>query len=154
MRDKNEVNLRGRLGQSAPKYTAGTGTAQSRAAFSLCTNQTYVKADGTEVERATWHNVVVWGKAADNAAKYLVAGQQVEVGGRIQNREYEDKEGNTRYISEIVAQNIEYGAKPKSVTASASAPETPIATKQQKTVVRKRENAAQVTLDVDGSDPF
>ena len=145
MRDRNEANLRGRIGKSAPRYTAATSTAQSRAAFSLCTNQTYVKADGTEVERATWHNVVVWGKAADNAAKYLVAGQQVEVSGRIQNREYEDKEGNTRYVTEVVANNIEYGRKP-GVTASATPAATPTATpaatptvtKRQQTTVRRK----------------
>lgn len=154
MRDKNEVNLRGRLGQEPPRYTAANGTVQSRASFSMCTNETYIKKDGTEVEKPTWHDVVVWGKTADNAAKYLVAGQQVEVAGKIQNREYQDSEGKNRRVKEIVAQNIEYGAKPKTATVTASAGETPIATKRQQTVVRKRIEGDQLELETDGTDPF
>jgi single-strand DNA-binding protein len=150
MRDKNEANLRGRLGAEAPKYTASNGEVQSRASFSICTNYTYVTKDGTEKSKPEWHRVVVWGKAADNAAKYLVAGQQVEVNGRIQNREYEDKEGNTRYVTEVVASNIEYGRKPQAVTATAAPSPTPqVATPaptRQQTVVRRR-GAPQITLE-------
>lgn len=135
MRDRNEVNLRGRLGK-APQYTAGNGTVQSRAALSVCTNYTYVAKDGTEKSRSEWHNVVIWGKTADNAAKYLIGGQQVEVNGRLQRREYEAKDGSTRQVTEIVANQIEYGLKPKSAIATATA--EPVAAKRQQTVVRRK----------------
>lgn len=149
MRDKNEVSLRGRLGK-APQYTAANGTVQSRASFSLCTNYTYVTKDGTEKSVPEWHNVVVWGAAADNAAKYLVGGQQVEVNGRLRRREYE-AEGETRRVTEVVANNIEYGAKPKTASAPAATPATqagPVVVKRQQTVVRKK-SASQIVLDED-----
>lgn len=152
MRDKNEANLRGRLGAEAPKYTASNGNVQSRASFSICTNYTYVTKDGTEKSKPEWHRVVVWGKAADNAAKYLVAGQQVEVNGRLQNREYEAKDGTTRYVTEVVASNIEYGRKPQTAATTAAPVATPEArptvTKRQQTVVR-RKGSQQITLEED-----
>lgn len=153
MRDKNQVIIRGRLGDQ-PKYTAGSGTSNSRASLNVCTNYEYTNAKGEEVSVPQWHNVVVWGKSADNASKYLIKGQQVEVTGRLQTREYE-AEGQTRRVTEIVADAVEYGLKPKTaegqVSAKASAP---IATKRQETVVRKKPSA-QTELDVDGGkDPF
>jgi single-strand DNA-binding protein len=147
MRDKNEVSLRGRLGK-APQYTAGSGTVQSRASFSLCTNYTYVTKDGTEKSVPEWHNVVVWGTAADNAAKYLIGGQQVEVNGRLRRREYEDNEGTTRRVTEVVANNIEYGAKPKAAAATPVAESRPVAVKRQQTTVR-RKVSPQIVLDED-----
>ena len=150
MRDKNQVDLRGRLGD-APKYLEAKEGNQSLASFSLCTNYVYVTKDGVEKTKSDWHDVVVWGKAADNAAKFLVKGQTVEVAGRLQRREYEDKEGNTRQKTEVVATQIEYGNKPKAVTASA-AEETPIATKRQQTLIRQRETVNPEVSDE--SDPF
>ena len=147
MRDKNEVSLRGRLGK-APQYTAASGTVQSRASFSLCTNYTYVTKDGTEKSVPEWHNVVVWGAAADNAAKYLIGGQQVEVNGRLRRREYEGSDGETRRVTEVVANNIEYGAKPKAAVAAPVAEARPVAVKRQQTVVRKKA-APQIVLDED-----
>jgi single stranded DNA-binding protein len=150
MRDKNQVDLRGRLGDT-PKYLEAKEGNQSLATFSVCTNYVYVTKDGVEKTKSDWHDVVVWGKAADNAAKFLVKGQTVEVNGRLQRREYEDKEGNTRQKTEVVATQIEYGNKPKSVTASATE-ETPIATKRQQTLIRQK--GAEDSQSTDGSDPF
>jgi len=151
MRDKNQVIIRGRLGDQ-PKFTAGNGNTNSRASLSVCTNYEYTNAKGEEVSVPQWHNVVVWGKSADNASKYLVKGQQVEVTGRLQTREYET-EGQTRRITEIVADAVEYGLKPKETQVTAKAAE-PIATKRQQTVVRKK-GSSQIELDVeDGGDPF
>ena len=150
MRDKNEVSLRGRLGK-APQYTASNGGVQSRASFSLCTNYTYVTKDGTEKSVPEWHNVVVWGAAADNAARYLIGGQQVEVNGRLRRREYEDNEGATRRVTEVVASNIEYGAKPKAATATVVAETRPTVVKRQQTTVR-RKTSPQIILDED--DPY
>lgn len=149
MRDKNHTELRGRLGD-APKYLEAKEGNQSLATFSVCTNYTYVTKDGVEKTKSDWHDVVVWGKAADNAAKFLVKGQTVEVTGRLQRREYEDKEGITRQKTEVVATQIEYGNKPKAVTASAG--EAPIATKRQQTLIRQRETVNPETSGE--SDPF
>jgi len=148
MRDKNEVSLRGRLGK-APQYTASNGTVQSRASFSLCTNYTYVTKDGTEKSVPEWHNVVVWGATADNAAKYLIGGQQVEVNGRLRRREYEGSDGETRRVTEVVASNIEYGAKPKAAALAAPVAEArPVAAKRQQTIVRKKASP-EIFLDED-----
>jgi len=152
MRDKNQVIIRGRLGDQ-PKYTAGNGTSNSRASLNVCTNYEYTNAKGEEVSVPQWHNVVIWGKSADNASKFLIKGQQVEVTGRLQTREYET-EGQTRRITEIVADAVEYGLKPKATETQVTAKAEPIATKRQQTIVRKTPSA-QVKLDVDGpSDPF
>lgn len=147
MRDRNEVNLRGRLGK-APQYTPAAGNVQSRASLSVCTNYTYVAKDGTEKSRPEWHNVVVWGKTADNAAKYLVGGQQVEISGRLQRREYEANDGTTRQVTEVVASQIEYGLKPKAVTATPEAKSQPVATKRQQTVVRRKAQTEEPTIFV------
>lgn len=152
MRDKNQVIIRGRLGDQ-PKYTSGNGTTNSRASLSVCTNYEYTNAKGEEVSVPQWHNVVVWGKSADNASKYLIKGQQVEVTGRLQTREYET-EGQTRRITEIVADAVEYGLKPKTETQVAAKASEPIATKRQQTVVRKKPSS-QIKLDIqDDEDAF
>jgi single-strand DNA-binding protein len=155
MRDKNEVSLRGRLG-NAPKYVAGAEGNQSRASLSVCTNYTYVTKDGTEKSRSEWHDVVIWGKAADNAAKYLVTGLQVEVSGRLQRREYEAKDGTTRRVTEVVATQIEYGTKPKAATnESAVKAAGPVVASRQQTSVRRRATEPTIEIEAeDGADPF
>lgn len=138
MRDKNHTELRGRLGDK-PKYKAGTDNSQSRASFSMCTNYEYRTRDGEKKTRQEWHRVVVWGKAADNASKYLVKGQQVEVAGRNVRREYVDKEGTKRIELEVHASQIEYGNKPKGYVADEEEEEeTPIVKKKQTTSVRRK----------------
>lgn len=136
MRDMNETRIRGRLGET-PTLTAATDSVSARSTLRVCTNYDYVNAKGEKVSLPTWHRVVVWGKPAENASKYLVKGQQVEITGRLQTREYE-KDGKIQRITEIVAENVEYGQKPKDTVVSASN-ETPIVVKkQQQTVVRKK----------------
>lgn len=144
MRDKNQVVIRGRLGD-APAFTEASETVSARGTLRVCTNYEYVNAKGEQMSIPQWHRVVVWGKPAENASKYLVKGQQVEVTGRLQTREYE-KDGKVQRITEIVAENVEYGQKPKEVTVTASN-ETPIAKKQQQTLVRKKGSS-------DESDPW
>jgi len=144
MRDMNETRIRGRLGET-PILTAATDSVSARSTLRVCTNYDYVNAKGEKVSLPTWHRVIVWGKPAENASKYLVKGQQVEITGRLQTREYE-KDGKLQRITEIVAENVEYGQKPKEVTVTASN-ETPIAKKQQQTLVRKKGSS-------DESDPW
>lgn len=75
--------------------------------FSVATSETWTdKADGTKQERTEWHNIVAWRSLAELCAKYLVKGKMVYLDGKIQTRNYEDKDGVKRYITELVADNM------------------------------------------------
>ncbi len=65
-------------------------------------------AEGTRQERTEWHNVVVWGKQAESCGQYLQKGRQVYVEGSIRTRQYDDKEGNKKYITEVIAQRVQF----------------------------------------------
>jgi single-strand DNA-binding protein len=139
MRNKNRVELRGFLGAD-PKLTT-TETGRSRATLSLCTNYEYTNKDGETVSKPEWHRIVVWGKAAENAAKYLSKGSEAEIDGRLTTREYELK-GETRYITEVVANEINYGRRPQQaetkVAAPAAKPAAPVARTVTRTTVRRK----------------
>jgi single-strand DNA-binding protein len=64
--------------------------------------------EGKRQERTEWHNIVVWGKQAENCGQYLAKGRQVYIEGSIRSRSYDDKEGNKRYVTEIVAQRVQF----------------------------------------------
>ncbi len=110
-RTLNKVMLIGRLG-AAPelRYTAaGTPVAS----FSLATNTPTKNQDGTLGENTDWHSIVVWEKLAETCNEYLQKGSQVYIEGRIQYRTYEDREGQKRYKTEVVAnQMIMLDSKP------------------------------------------
>ncbi len=97
--------LIGRLGGDPElRYTQG-GTAVSR--FSLATNETWKdKQTGENRDKTTWHKVVVWGRMAEVVSEYLAKGRQVYVEGRIENRSWEDNEGQKKYITEINADKV------------------------------------------------
>ena len=71
------------------------------ARFSVATNEVYRNAKGEKVTETQWHNLVVWGKMADIAEKYLAKGREVLIEGKIVNRSYNDKEGQKKYVTEI-----------------------------------------------------
>lgn len=100
----NKVIIVGRLGQDPETRQAGQNTV---ATMSVATSEVWMK-DGQKQERTEWHRVVVWGKQAENCAKYLSKGRQVYVEGRLQTRSWEDKEGQKRYTTEIVAGQIQF----------------------------------------------
>jgi single-strand DNA-binding protein len=64
--------------------------------------------DGQRQERTEWHNVVVWGKQAETCGQYLSKGRQVYVEGSIRTRQYDDKDGNRRYMTEVIAQRVQF----------------------------------------------
>ena len=72
------------------------------AKFSVATNESYRDESGKEVKETMWHNLIVWGKQADIAAKYLKKGSEVAIEGKLSNRNYTDKEGVKRYVTEII----------------------------------------------------
>ncbi|MFH6982591.1 single-stranded DNA-binding protein [Marinoscillum sp. 108] len=95
---KNSVQLIGRLGNDPQVRTFDSG--KKMATFSLATNETYLNAKGEKVEDTQWHNIVIWGKKADIAEKYLKKGSEVAVQGKLINRSYESN-GEKKYITEI-----------------------------------------------------
>jgi len=101
---KNRVNLIGRLGQDPETKTTESGKKVTH--FTLATDDGYKNTEGQKVNETTWHNIVAWNGLADLADKYLKKGRQVAVEGRIVYRTYEDKKGTTRYITEIVLNDL------------------------------------------------
>jgi len=80
--------------------------------FSIATNENYNNEKGEKVTETYWHNIVAWGKLAGVAEKYLQKGSEVAIEGKLTNRNYTDKEGNKKYVTEIVANEILFlGAK-------------------------------------------
>jgi single-strand DNA-binding protein len=106
MASVNKVILIGRLGRDPElRYTQG---GQAVANFTLATNERYSNKSGEQQERTEWHRIVAWGKTGELCAQYLSKGRNVYVEGRLQTREWEDKEGQKRTTTEIVAQNVTF----------------------------------------------
>src|SRR5258705_7599327 len=100
----NKTILVGRLGRDPEtRFTAG-GTAVAN--FSIATDETFKDKNGEKQKRTEWHKIIVWGKQAEIAQQYLKKGAMVFIEGRIQSREWEDKEGQKRTSFEIVANNF------------------------------------------------
>ena len=106
----NKAILIGNLGKDPElRYTA-SGTAV--ASFSIATTERFKNRNGEQQERTEWHNIVAWGPLAEICGKYLVKGKQVYIEGRIQSRSYDDRDGNKRYITEIVANEMKMLGRP------------------------------------------
>ena len=100
----NKVILVGRLGRDPE--TRYTGGGQAVANFSMATDETYKDKNGERQKRTEWHKIVVWSKLAEIAQQYLKKGSLLYLEGRIQTREWQDKEGQKRTTTEIVATNF------------------------------------------------
>ena len=100
----NKAILVGNVGKDPEVRHLDGGVSVAR--FTLATSETYKNKAGEQVKNTEWHNIVAWRQLADLAEKYIRKGNQIYVEGKITNRQYDDKEGNKRYISEIVADNI------------------------------------------------
>ncbi len=101
---RNSVQLIGRLGIDPKSFEFDGG--KMKTTFSMATSDFYNDKEGKRVEETQWHNVVAWGGIAKIAADYLAKGKEIALSGKLTNRSYEDKEGNKRYITEIVANEI------------------------------------------------
>ena len=101
---KNFVILIGRLGKDPELKTTASG--QAVCTFSLATSEKFKDKSGSRQEKTAWHNIVVWSKSAEFASKYLCKGTEVCIDGRIEYREWTDKEGNKRNTTDIVCNNI------------------------------------------------
>jgi single-strand DNA-binding protein len=76
--------------------------------FTVATTDRWKDKQGNQQEKTEWHKIVVWGKQAENCERYLSKGRKVSVRGSIQTRDWEDKDGNKRYTTEIVGQEVEF----------------------------------------------
>ena len=105
MASLNKVMLIGNLGKDPELRHTGSGMAV--ATFSLATSERYKnKQSGEWEEKTEWHNVVLWGKQAETAGQYLAKGKTVYIEGRLQTRKWQDRDGNTRYSTEVVGESM------------------------------------------------
>tara|TARA_R110000764_G_scaffold148376_1_gene236276 strand:+ start:3406 stop:3828 length:423 start_codon:yes stop_codon:yes gene_type:complete len=105
MANENIINIVGTIGKEPElRYTtSGRGICS----FSVATNRKWKNKQNDKWEEETcWHNIVAWAELGENAAASLVKGNRVMVSGRLSNRSYDDREGNKKYITEIIADNI------------------------------------------------
>jgi single-strand DNA-binding protein len=100
----NKVILVGRLGRDPE--TRYTGGGQAVANFSMATDESYKDKNGERQKRTEWHKIVVWSRQAEIAQQYLKKGSLIYLEGRLQTREWQDKEGQKRTTTEIVATNF------------------------------------------------
>ena len=96
---KNKVQLIGNLGSSPEVRNTENGKKLVR--FSVATNESYRNSKGEKVTETQWHNLIAWGNVAEIAQKYLTKGSEVAIEGKLVSRNYTDKEGNKKYITEI-----------------------------------------------------
>jgi single-strand DNA-binding protein len=100
----NKVILIGNLGKDPEVRHTPSGAAVAN--FSIATNESWNNREGQREERTEWHRVVAFGKLADICGQYLKKGKQVYIEGRLQTRSWEDRDGNKRYTTEVVASNM------------------------------------------------
>ena len=100
----NKVILIGNLGRDIElRYTSG-GTAV--ATLNMATPDFWNDKSGQRQEKTAWHRIVLWGKTAESLAEYLLKGRQIYVEGRLQTRQWDDKDGNKRYTTEVKADRL------------------------------------------------
>ena len=100
----NKVILVGNLGKDPITQDIGNGV--KKATFSLATSESLLSRDGTKTEHTEWHNIILWRGLADIAEKYLRKGHTVYIEGRLRSRQYDDKDGNKKYITEVLCDNL------------------------------------------------
>ena len=101
---KNKVQLIGHLGADPEIKTFDSGKKNVR--LSLATSENYKSANGEKVEQTQWHNLIGWGKTADIAEKYLHKGSELAIEGKLSYRSYDDKNGDKKYITEIMINEL------------------------------------------------
>lgn len=100
----NKAILIGNLGKDPETKHLDGGNAVCN--FSLATSETFKNKQGEKVSKTQWHNIVMWGKLAEIADKYLKKGSKVYLEGKIETRSWDDKDGNKRYMTEIIADTM------------------------------------------------
>ncbi len=101
---KNQVQLIGNVGQAPEIKVLDNG--RKLAKFSLATNETYRAASGEKIEQTQWHRLVAWGRTAEFIENYVSRGRRIAIQGKLNNRSYTDGDGHTRYITEVVVDEV------------------------------------------------
>lgn len=101
---RNHVQLLGNLGQDVTLSTFDSGS--TKASFSLATTDYYKDKSGEKVQDTQWHNIIAWGKGAEIMSQSLSKGSKVLIKGKLVSRSYEDKDGQKKYITEILAKEF------------------------------------------------
>jgi single-strand DNA-binding protein len=101
---KNKVQLIGHVGQDPEIKTLEGG--RKVANLSIATNEVYYKDNGDKVEKTEWHRVSVWGKLADIIESYVTKGKEIAIQGKLTHRSYDDKDGQKRYVTEVIANEL------------------------------------------------
>lgn len=117
----NKAILIGNLTRDPEQRALPSGVAVTN--FSIATNRVYKDQDGNRQESTDYHNVVVFGRQAENCAQYLKKGQSVYIEGRIQTRSWE-QDGQKKYRTEIVAERVQFGPKSGSMSGTPSSDES------------------------------
>ena len=105
MASVNKVILLGNLGSDPEVRYTPSGKAVAN--FSLATSEQWTNKDGEKEEKTEWHRIVAWARLGEICGEYLTKGSQVYIEGRIQSRSWEDRDGNKRYTTEIIAQAMQ-----------------------------------------------
>ena len=100
---KNRVQLIGHVGQEPEIKNLESGRVAN---FTIATNENYTNTKGEKVEQTEWHRVSAWGKTVVIIEKLLTKGSHVAIEGKLTHRSYDDKDGNKRYITEVVANEL------------------------------------------------
>lgn len=162
MASVNKVLIMGNLGQDPElRYTQSQTAVVT---LNVATTDTWTK-DGQRQEQTEWHRVIVWNKQAENCAKYLAKGRSVFIEGKLQTRSWDDKNGQKRYTTEIVASNVQflpnaggastkntssYGASAQNNSSKSAAPDTNYFPQAQQTAQEPKahENAMDALDDI------
>src|SRR5690606_3998113 len=102
---RNKVQLIGNLGAKVEIKTLESGKIVGH--VTMATNETYKNQQGEKITETTWHNLVIWGKPAEILSKYTDKGSEVGIEGKITNRSYADKNGEKKYVTEIVVNDLD-----------------------------------------------
>lgn len=119
----NKVILIGRL--TKDPEVRNTPSGQSVASLSLATNRVWKDKNGQKQEQTEFHNVVLWGRLAEIAGQYLTKGQEAYFEGRLQTRKFTGKDGLERRTTEVVAENMQLGARARGAASGYSSPTAP-----------------------------
>jgi single-strand DNA-binding protein len=101
---RNKVQLIGHVGNDPEIKTFDGG--KKLAKLNVATNESYKNDKGEKVEETQWHSLIAWGKTADIIEKYVVKGKEIAIEGKLTHRSYEDKNGEKRYVSEVVIDEL------------------------------------------------
>jgi single-strand DNA-binding protein len=101
---RNKVQLIGRLGQEPEIITFQDGNKMAK--FSMATDDSYKDKQGNKIERTYWHNIIIKGGLVNVVENYVNKGQEIAVEGKLTNRSYETKEGEKKYVTEILVNDL------------------------------------------------